>query len=272
MKKSGFWVLVIIVVVGAALAVTFVSLFGHKNTKELAKATNSYVASGYLSETNEKYIRINKYVDNMNTSDFSPEEIIELENFQEGYKAYVSIAQFFNRQTNFMEYSKVYKNNRKKVERKLKKAQRAANDLVEQIEKTVQVVGNSEYWVRLAWTTCRGYMQSMLANTIDAFNVYINIYDASVASNLLNNDYSDVMFLGLQDLSEKLKSGYKSTEDVGEKLKNYAEIYFTKLGEEQILKYTYLDGTSPVWATIHNIKENGKESPAYNGFLVAMPA
>ena len=78
--------------------------------------------------------------------------------------------------------------------------------------------------------------------------------------------------MGLQDLSSKLKEEYENTADVGAKLKYYAEIYFTKEGEREILQYTYLDGTSAVWSTIRNIKENGKESPVYDGFLVAMPA
>ena len=270
-KKGGFWILVVIVVVAAALAATFVSLFGNRNTRELAKATNSCVASGYLSAESAGYIKINKYIDNLNTADFSEEEVNELENFEAGYDAYVSISQFFNRQTNFMKYTKVYKNNRKEVIKKLKKAQKDADRLVAQINRTAQIVGNSEYWERLAWTTCRDYMESMLKNTLDAFNIYINIYQASVASKLLNNDYSDVMFLGLQDLSGKLKSGYKGTQNVGANLKNYAEIYFTKEGEQEILKYTYLDETSPVWATIRDIKENGKESFVYEGFLAAMP-
>ena len=276
--KTFFWMMFILILVAAILAITFFGLFGKKNTNELAESVNEYSTSGYLAEDGKSYTKIKTYYNGLQTSDFSENELKELNNFRQTYKAFISIATFFNRQAYFMTYSKTYKDNRKVVEKALKNANNAAKELVSLIEDAQRVAGTESYWAHKAWTSMRTTTKTLVTNTIDAFNTFAKIYQKSVVSNLLNNDYSDVVFMCMKKLSANLVDGFENTEGVGDKLNTFADIYFTKECEKEIIKYSYLDNESgsTTRATILELKEYGEagridECSLYANFIVHMP-
>ena len=272
--KTLFWTLVVLIVVAVTLTIIFVSLFGKKSTAELSTSVNNYSTTGYLAKDKDTFKTIDEYLAGVDTTDFNEDERNELKNFRNGYSAYTIIAAFFNRQIYFMEYTNTYKDNRKAVEQSLKIAQKAADNLVSLIEQNERITDGSAYWEHRAWTSMKPDMNTLIENSMDAFGVLIKIYKASVPSNLYNNDYSDVIFYGYNDLAAQFKEGHKSVEAIGLRLYNYANIYFTKTAEEQIIKYSYLDNESgsTTRSTILSIVQNGKDSPYYLSFLETMPA
>ena len=276
--KTFFWMMFILILVAAILTITFFGLFGKKNTKELADNVNEYSTSGYLAESGKSYTKIKTYYNGLQTTEFSTDELKELDNFRTSYQAFLLIGKFFNRQTYFMEYSKTYKDNRKVVEKALKNANIAAKELVSLIEDAQRVVGSESSWAHMAWTSMRDTTKKLVANTMNAFNTLAKIYKDSVSSNLLNNDYSDVVFMCMKKLGANLVDGFENTEGVGSKLNTFAGIYFTKECEQEIIKYSYLDNESgsTTRATILELKEYGKagridECTLYEHFIVHMP-
>lgn len=273
MKRKFFWIILILLVIGAVLAVTFIVLFKNKNTSALAKSINSYTTSGYLHDGDDTdYKTIDTYLTKIRASLSESEDKEEVKNFQDAYKAYLTVASFFNRETNFMAYTKYYKNNRKSVQSSLSKAQNAVDNFVKQIKKNNKITNGDAFWEKLAWTNCKDHMQSMLKSTVDAFNKYAKIYQASVASNLLNNDYSDIMFLALSNLSTRVKKNYNKIAECGNDLLQFVGLYFTKDGETQILNYTYQSKDSTIVNTVLDIKQHGEESASYNSFITTMLA
>ena len=269
--KTVFWMIFILSLIATVLTITFVGLFGKKSTTELASDVNSYTTSGYLASTGEQYTKINAYVDGLDTSEFGANEKKEVLNFQNAYKAFVAEGFFFNRQLYFMTYTKTYKNNRKTVENALKNANNLAKEIVSLIEKNKSTTEGSSYWAHMLWINMKGKMKDFVSYSVSAFNILSNIYKDSVESDLLNNSYSDVMFLCMNNLHEELMTGYEETDGVGLALRTFAEIYFTTNGEQEILEYTYLDKHASKREKVEDIKAKNKDSVEYEGFLTHMP-
>ena len=100
MKRRGFSIILILVIIAAVLAVVFVALFKEKNTKALAESVNSYVGSenGYLNEKSESYKTIDKYLSEISTKLTTTEEKNETKNYQMSYRTFVVAGEFFDRE------------------------------------------------------------------------------------------------------------------------------------------------------------------------------
>lgn len=270
-----FVVLVVLVLLVAAGAAIYFGLFGEKDTRALATSTYNYTSNGFLSEKADgDYNAIMTYLNKLDTTLTSSEDKIELENFKDGYTAYLNVSEFFQREAPFMKVSKVYGKNKGAIQKKLSTAQKNADKFIDQIKKNEKITDGSEYWQALAWIDCKDYMKNLLINTIDAYNLFADVYSGSVKSDLLNNDYSNIMFYALKDLSVALKENYNSQAKCGENLRKFTALYFTKAGETQILKYAYTDNDSgsSFRATVLDIKSKGKESACYAAFLTNLLA
>ena len=100
MKRRGFSIILILVIVAAVLTVVFINLFKEKDTKALAENLNSYVGSenGYLNAENENYKIIDEYLSSVSTKLTAAEEKNETKNYQMSYRTFVVAGEFFNRE------------------------------------------------------------------------------------------------------------------------------------------------------------------------------
>ena len=268
-----FWVLVFLILIATVGVVIYFAFFGDKNTKALATGVRSYSTSGYLADVEDgEYQKIMTYLNKLDTTLSSEEDKKELENFKDGYEAYLNVAEFFEREAPFMQATRTYRKNKKTIIGKLVSAQKDAKNLVKRIETNAKFAGDSEFWQKVAWTDCKDLMKNLLFKTVDAYNAFAEVYKSSVKSNLLNNDYSTIMFDALAHLSAIVKEEYQKNANCGTNLKTFTTIYFTKNGETQILKYAYSDndGGSTFRATVLDIKEKGSASASYQTFISSL--
>ena len=268
-----FWVLVVLILIASVGVVVYFAFFGDKDTKALATGVKSYSTSGYLADVEDgEYQKIMSYLNKLDTTLSSEEDKKELENFKDGYEAYLNVAEFFEREAPFMQVTKSYRRNKKTIIGKLASAQKDAKNLVKQIDTNAKIAGDSEFWQKVAWTDCKDLMKNLLFKTMDAYNTFADVYKASVKSNLLNNDYSTIMFDALARLSAIVKEEYQKDAKCGANLKTFTALYFTKDGETQILKYAYSDndGGSTFRATVLDINEKGSESASYQTFISSL--
>lgn len=266
-KKSIFWIIFAFVIIGVILAIVFVSLFGNKDTQGMAKSVNSYTTSdGYLSKNGTRYEKVDSYLTKLLGSLSEDKDKIEVKNLQDGLDAYLVVSDFFENEIRFMKYTTTYKNKHKSVEKKLSSAQKSVDKLISQIEKNSEIVDGNEFWQKRAWENCKENMINLLTNTIDAFNVVSEIYADSVSSYLLNNEFSNVMFLGLKNLSNDLKANLSSVAGSGEKLLSYSSLFFTKSASQKILDYAFSESETQK-NILKDILEKGSESEYYKNFV-----
>lgn len=116
MKKKGIIIVVILAVIAIVLAVVFIMLFRDKDTTGLSKDLNQSVTQGYLAEEKEEYQKVYAYlVDFSGVAGTDNEAYVEATNFYKAYEACANIAEFFNNELPYMEYTKTYKTSRKDI-------------------------------------------------------------------------------------------------------------------------------------------------------------
>lgn len=268
MKKGKviFWIILGLVVIGVVLAVLFLTLFGEKNTDALAKNVNSYSTSeGYLSSESARYKKIDEYLESLDANLINTEAKTEVKNFKDSYKSFTIISKFFNNEIYYMNYSDAYKKQRKAVEDGLKVAQDSIDKFIDQIEKNKNATHDSDYWNNVAWTNCSGFVNEIKHRTADALSNIADIYTASVASNILNNDFSSIMFIGLKNLMSNVNDNPKQV-SAGQKLLAFANAYFEEGKEAQIMDYVYSKDASRI-TKVKDIMEKGAESEFYENFI-----
>ena len=273
-KSKGVTLITVITVVAAViLSIVFFTLFKDKNTSALAKSINSYSTSGYLSDKDgSEYKQIDSYLNNLQTKLVLDSAYTNSKNqvitYRDAYKGYICVSAFFNREANFMTYTKYYKDNRKDVQDSLSKAQKSAKNLLSNLKKNKTATGDNSYWADLVWKSCYDDAYDLLKNTINAFNVFAKIYKNSVSSNLLNNDFSDIMFRGLSSLSKIVKNEIKTNINCGGDLFVFTNKYFSLDGESMILRYSYLEDDNQNKIKVVDIKKNWSGTN-YNNFISA---
>ncbi len=271
--RKVLFITIIIVVLAAILGVVFFTLFKKKDTSALAESVNDYVTTGYLKASNSAssdHNQIKSYLEKLSSTLTDNEKRNEVNNIKSAYEGYLYVADFFNREINFMEYTKYYKDNRKDVQDALKSAQKYVDGLIKRIKENNKKTSGDAYWEERAWEDVKGDMKNFLSKTIDAFNICAKIYQNSVKSNLLNNDYSDIIFLGIKNLSKDVKTKL-TTEDVGDDFLKFTEKYFVEDGdgivyaEKEIIAYQYT--TEEKKNKVKDIKTNGADSSYYSTFI-----
>ena len=144
-KKLIFWIILGIVVVGVVLAILFVTLFGNKDTKALAENLNSYTTSdGYLCSTSERNQKIDAYFDET-FSLLSGDDANEVKNYKAIYENYEKISSYFNKEIAYMNYNNTYKSKRGEIERNLKDAQNAVDNLITKIDEALDRIEEGTY-------------------------------------------------------------------------------------------------------------------------------
>lgn len=283
MKRKSVIAILVLFVVAVILAIVFISLFGNKTTKKLATAMNESVESGYLSTDSGEYKNVTNALEKIQST-VGTAYATEITIYLNTYKAYVYVGEFFNDEAYYMDYTKYYKNNRKKVENKLSDAQESMTKMSNYVKEKVtpELTGDKSFWLDTVWSNCKQYMYDSLKDTIDAFNIASNIYQKSISSKLINNDLSTVVFNALKTESSKvledmtkLKNGDTSTTvtDINStKLYDFAESWFkydspsSNSGMKAILSYQY-NTTENTQTIVANLLEYGEQSESYNKLL-----
>ena len=242
MKKKGIIIVVILAVLAVVLAVVFIMLFKDDDTKDLAQDLNQSVTRGYLAEEKEEYQKVYAYlIDFAGVAGTDTEEYVEATNFYKAYEASANIAEFFNNELPYMEYTKTYKTNRKKVKDNLESAQKSAEKLIDKIEQYSEATGGSELWQRVVWNNCKNYVEDIVYDTMSALDLLAKIYSDSVKSELMNNDLSEVLFMGMRHLNKSFRENVSvSNENVGDKLLTFSQNAFSPDNVERaIISYSY---------------------------------
>lgn len=263
MKKKGIIVVIALLLVAAVLAVVFVLLFKDKNTKSLATDLNTAVTTGYLSETSDEYTAIHGYLERYEGMSANNTEVT---NYREILEAYTDVAVFFNNEAAFMQHSKVYSKNRKKIVSALKSAQSNATKLMNTIKEKQEITGGSERWEKVVWDNYKDYAQNMVMDTIKAFDLLSTVYSASVSSKLLNNDLTDILFMGLRHHADAFKEKPDGA-NLGLNLHRFTDAYFNpSIIEDAVLHYSY--ASKNVKNDVEDIKQNKEETLRWQQFLL----
>lgn len=241
MKRRGFLVILVLVIIAVVLTGVFITLFKEKDTKALAESVNSYVGSenGYLNSKNESYKTIDGYLSDISTKLASTEEKNETKNYQISYRTFVIAGEFFNREIVYTDFTKVYKDNRKKIQDNFSKGQKCANQLAKFIKDNEKITGESSYWQANTWTNCKDYMKDLFNYTMNAFTRLGDVYEASVTSKILNNDLTSLIFDTFDELAEKTKTDLRTDSACGTSLYNFTNNYMSKDKESIILGFNY---------------------------------
>lgn len=266
MKRGGKWfiAIVIIAIIAVVLTIVFINLFKEKDTKQLAESVNEVVETGYLSEDNSQYKTINEYLGQLETVLSTASEKAEVKNCKDAYVAYTVVGDFFDRQIVFSQFTETYKNQRKKIEKNLKKSQDIAVSLEKFILDNKELVSGSDYWQANTWANCKEDMKNLIVYTTNAFNLLSDVYQASVTSKLINNGLSDVVFDAMKTKSSTMIEKINESGDYGIDFYNFINLYLSKNGEKLILNFNYNEIAQK---KVADIKENGVESVYYNDLL-----
>lgn len=267
MKRKWIIGILVLVAVGAILAVVFINMFTNKSTDAMAKNLDQAVSEGYLCETSDEYGVLNEYFENVSNAlaAQSDEEQKVTLNCQKLYLSLTKEAKVLNSQLAFSEYTNVYKNSNKKIESLLKSAQKHANDAKTYIQSTKNLTTPSQYWTAGTWYECKDMITKMITNTNNALRCIAEVYEAGVNSKLFNNKLSSLIFETEQNLADEALEDLKVA-GVADKIYNFTQIYFASTSLEIIMSYQY-DAT--VREKVDEIlnAENRAESPAYLAFL-----
>ena len=262
MKKKGIIVVIALLLVAAVLAVVFVMLFKDKDTKSLAQDLNAAVTQEYLSEDSKEYKTIQNYLEKSHAA-IGIDSGFEATNYRQAYQAYATIAKFFNKEAAFMEHTKTYSRNRKKIVSVLNSAQSNAEKMVKAIDDSSKLVGGNDTWERVVWNNYKEYVVDLVSDTMKAFELLSTVYTASVASELRNNDLTDLLFLAMKELNSNFKKDVATKANLGDALLSFSQACF-KPGnvETAVLNYYYTQDThkNHIKAAIKDIKEKGSES------------
>lgn len=268
MKKKGIIIVAILAIVAVVLAVVFIMLFRDKDTTDLAEDLNQSVTEGYLAEESEEYQKVYDYlVDFARVAGTETDDAVEATNFYQAYEAYANIAEFFNNELPYMEYTKTYKSSRKDIRNNLESAQESAETLIDRIEYYSEATGGSELWQRVVWNNCKNYVEDIIYGTMDALELLADVYKDSVKSELLNNDLTDVLFMGMEYLNDSLRENIAvSNANAGSNLLVFSQNSFSPSNiERAVITYSY--STESHKAKMKDILEKGSESGYWSDVL-----
>jgi len=269
MKKKWFIVILILVAIAVVLTVVFINLFREKNTDELAKNVYNVTENGYLNDENEKNIAIKKYLQNiLPLSELSDAEKTEVKNYYDSFVAFEIYGKFFERQIVFTKYTNVYKDNRKKISNAFNKAQGVVNNMYNYIQAHEDAV--NDFWLATTWADCDSFMKEIFDNTKYAISRLAEVYQTSVTSPLMKNDFTKVVFKTTDELLDEVSKEIKTSKTASENLLKLANSYLTVQGEKNILNFNY---NSVMKSNVASILKDGKNAPEYvklfNGTIAA---
>ena len=261
-KKLIFWIILGIVVVGVVLAILFVTLFGNKDTKALAENLNSYTTSeGYLCSTSERNQKIDAYFDET-FSLLSGDDANEVKNYKAIYENYEKISSYFNKEIAYMNYNNTYKSKRGEIERNLKDAQNAVDNLIKKVEENAEIITDNNL-KKIVWQDNKSYAKEFVEKTISAFNTLADVYTDCVSSTLLNNSYSKANFIVLKNLSSDILKNI-TKENVTTTLTSFTIVHFSDAGTTRIINFACNQNEK---TKIDDVAKNGNKSEFYDDFV-----
>ncbi len=265
MKKKWFFVVVALLLIAAVLTIVFVMLFKDKNTKSFAEDLNTTVTTGYLSTESDEYKTLTNYLQSY-VANKTNGEAEEVANYRLAYEAYTNIAVFFNNEAPFMEHTKTYSKNRKKIISALNSAQKNADKMTKIVKEKGNYTSGSETWERVVWNNYKEHIQDMVLDTMKAFELLSKVYSDSVSSSLMNNDLTDVLFLGMKQLNSEFKKGQGKAQDLGKNLRDFSNASFGQANvEKAILAYNYTSESNH--NKMKNILKEGTKSGYWTDVL-----
>jgi hypothetical protein len=165
-----------------------------------------------------------------------------------------------------MEYTKAYKTNRSKIVKNLNSAESSAKDMISKINAYKNTTGGSGLWETVVWDNAKQYMFDMISSTMTAFELLSNVYSASVSSDLLNNDLTDVLFMGMKYLNKDFIKNISTTANLGLKIKTFSDNTFAwNSFETAVLGYSYTSDNYK--AAVKELKTNGENSQNWSKVL-----
>lgn len=266
MKRGAKWTIGILVLVAVAIVLTivFINLFKDRETTELATKVNEVAEEGYLAENSDEYLVISDYLSKVMTYFEDGADKKQIQNYKDSYSAFAIAIDFFNKEMLFTEYTDEYKDNLRDIKSSFDDAQKAAEELKDYVNETKNLVGESQFWNTNTWQTSEGYVKTIFEESRSALTKLCIVYEASVTSELMNNDFTDIMFDGFTDLTNQVVADLTENSTKGNALLQFVSTYFSEENEEYILGYAYND---MLQARVKDIKEKGLESALYSGFL-----
>ncbi len=270
MKKKWFFVILALVVIGIVLAIVFINLFKPRDTKELALKVHEVSQSGYLNSEDEKNQKIDQYLKLLkDNSELSDAEKNTVNNYLSAYGAFEIAIKFFDRHVVFAQATDTYQNKLKNTEREFDKAQNCVDKLDTYLKNNLTSTGESQYWQSSTWTDCQQYMQEFVTSTANAFDNLADIYMASMPKvegfGVWNNDFSDIVMLGMKTLNAQIKENAKENPSFGFSLLTFVDKYLSESGEKLMLRYQ--SSSDDIRNIVTDIKTNGDKSNSYEQFM-----
>ncbi|MBP3431945.1 MAG: hypothetical protein J6K39_03740 [Clostridia bacterium] len=265
MKKKGFFVIFILLVVAVVLTIVFINLFREKDTGALVRNVHSTVTNGYLNKDDDKNKKIDEYLTQLATlGDLSDAQRNQVSNYLSAYAAFETFGDFFDREIVFTQYTNEYKNNRGAIENDFSKAQNAVDGLYGYLEVNKTSIGNSDFWVATSWNDCDDYMADIFNYTVDAINRLADVYQSSATSNLMRNDFTQVLFMATENLFAETTEKLTTDASAGRQVYTFVRRYFSEDGVNYILNYNYNDSLQ---GKVFKILENGTVAAEYQNLL-----
>lgn len=264
MKRKWFFGILILVIVAVILTIVFVNLFRPRDTKALTKEFNTIAVSGYLSEDSDEYKTITEFYENSLIPNLDSDKT-EVQNHLNVYKAFVEEAKFYNKEFIFSSYTNVYQKYSNKINRSFEKADSNAKAIAKYINDNEEKWNDVDFWRANGWKNIENFSKTMFENTINAFEMFGQVFVSCVNSEIINNDMTKLIFNTSADYAKEALS--KSSEDttVGQKLSSFVELYFGETGQNYVKNYIY---NLTLQSKVENILEKGSSwEEDYNDFL-----
>ena len=265
MRRKWLIAILILAVVGIILAVVFINLFRDKDTRELSSNVHEYVENGYLDADGELATTIVDYLQTIAQVESSGLDLTEMHNQAQNsldtYLAFETIGGFFDREIIFATYTNEYKDNFKYIANDLGKAENKAKQLVTYLnEHKVE----SGYWTSGTWEDCKWQVKDLIQFTTSAFSRLGVVYQASIRSDIMKNDLTEVIFDVVSNELQKVQKLFaEDNENLsatdGAVLKNFAETYLSVDGATKILRFKHNDDAKAKVKVILESKKNGEE-------------
>ena len=266
MRKRATWIIIVIVLIGVVIGAVFFNMFVPRNTEELAQLVYNITETGYLSETNSSNTTFDAYTFKLisSTSQVSSLDKAKITDYRNFYGGCEIAGQFFRRQIVFSKYTKSYSKNLKKIKDNFNKASQNAKQLEAFMANALKASNGQAYWEKESWEHCHKQLEQMMKQTADAMFALIEVYQTCVDSEMLNNNFTKVLFMALQDSIQDIKKLDVTTE--GSQFLKLTANYMTTETEKKIIKYNF---DTSLQGKIDKIltDANGKNTSEYQQFL-----
>ena len=127
------------------------------------------------------------------------------------------------------------------------------------------MTAGSSYWQAETWAGVREDLIELTKKTAEALILMAEVYEACVDSMFMNNDLTATIFDVSNEYFEELQLNIDQKSTIGQSLRSFSNVYYTKNGEEKILDYCY---NSNYQTTVKEVQQKWKsDAVLFNRFL-----